>query len=105
MKMRLGLNQFEKQNKTYLNTLKHTNADSYIIHARHGRQTSTSKADWSIFEECLQETHGEKVIIANGDICTVEHINHFMQMKIHGVMIGRSCAQSSLVFFTLARTA
>jgi hypothetical protein len=40
VKMRLGLNEYEKKQKCYLNVLKETNADSYIIHARHGRQVS-----------------------------------------------------------------
>lgn len=39
--MRLGLNSEEKKNKLYLNLLKETEADYYIIHARHGRQVTT----------------------------------------------------------------
>ena len=38
IKIRLGLNEYEKVQKAYLNLIEETNADYYIIHARHGRE-------------------------------------------------------------------
>jgi tRNA-dihydrouridine synthase B len=95
IKMRLGLNKFEKEKKVYLNTIKETNADYYIIHARHGKQNSDSPADFSVYPECVQTG---KPIIANGDIKTKEQIDYLKKIGCAGAMIGREAIKNSKVF-------
>ena len=98
IKMRLGLNQYEKEKKTYLNLIKGVNADFFIVHARHGNQTYNEKADWSIFPECVKTG---KNIIANGDIETKEDIKKIKSFGCKGVMIGRAAIINPLIFAEL----
>ncbi|MEK6867536.1 MAG: tRNA-dihydrouridine synthase family protein [Nanoarchaeota archaeon] len=95
LKIRTGLNAYEQKNKTYLNLLKSVDADAFIVHARHARQSSTEAADWSVFEECLLT---EKHIVPNGDITEREHIAHFRQLGVKEVMIGRAAVRNPSVF-------
>ena len=95
VKMRLGLNEFEKKNKVYLNTLKTVDADAFIIHAKHARQESQEKSDWSVFEECIATG---KHIVANGDICKKEHVDYFKKLGLKEVMIGRAAIKNMGIF-------
>ncbi len=95
LKIRLGLNVYEQKNKAYLNLLNGVDADAFIIHARHARQSSHEPADWSVFEECLSTG---KHIVPNGDITEREHIAHFKQLGIKEVMIGRAAVRNPSVF-------
>jgi len=72
IKMRLGLNEFEKEKKVYLTLIKEIDADFFIVHARHGKQTYKDNADFLVYEKCVKT--GKK-IIANGDIKTKEQID------------------------------
>jgi len=98
IKLRLGLNQFEKDKKVYLNLIKNTNADFYVVHARHGNQTYKDKADWSIFPECAKTG---KNIIANGDIKTKEDAETMKSFGCKGVMIGRQAIKNPTIFAQL----
>jgi tRNA-dihydrouridine synthase B len=95
IKMRVGLNQFEKEKKAHINLLKEVNADYFIIHARHGKQTYNEKADWKVFPECVKTG---KVIIANGDIRTKEHVEELKSYGVKGVMLGRAAIQDPGIF-------
>jgi len=95
IKMRLGMNATEAGHKVYLNLLKETDAEYYIIHARHGKQSSSSKPDYSVFPECVAT--GKK-IYANGDIRSVEDMESMRKMGLHGVMLGRVAVQNPMVF-------
>lgn len=95
LKIRLGLNAYEEKNKVYLNLLKSVDADAFIIHARHARQSSSEPANWRVFEECIST---EKHIVPNGDITEREHIAHFKQLGVKEVMIGRAAVQNPSVF-------
>lgn len=95
VKIRLGLNDYEKQKKVYLQLIGAVDADAFIVHARHARQTSQESADWGIFEECLAT---EKHIIPNGDITTREHINYFKQLGVKEVMLGRAAVRNPSIF-------
>ncbi|MFZ2970822.1 MAG: tRNA-dihydrouridine synthase family protein [Minisyncoccia bacterium] len=96
IKMRLGLNQFEKDNKAYLNLIENVDADFFIVHARHGKESYKDKADWSVFPECVKTG---KNIIANGNIGTKEDV---LKMKgCRGVMIGRAAVFNPLIFAEL----
>jgi len=96
IKMRPGLNQFEKDRKVYLNLINNVDADYFIMHARHAKETYAVKADWSIFPECVKT--GKK-IIANGDIKTQEDVEKFKDCM--GVMIGREAVFDPLIFLKL----
>ena len=95
LKIRLGLNDYEKKNKTYLNLLKTVDADAFIVHARHARQSSREPADWNVFEECIATG---KYIIPNGDISGREHISYFQKLGIKEVMIGRAAVRNPSIF-------
>ena len=96
IKMRLGMNQFEKDKKVYLNLIENVDADFFIVHARHGKETYTDRADWSVFSQCVQTG---KNIIANGDIKTKEDVEKLKECK--GVMIGRAAVENPLIFAEL----
>ncbi|MBI5073127.1 tRNA-dihydrouridine synthase family protein [Candidatus Woesearchaeota archaeon] len=95
LKIRLGLNSYEKKHNVYLNLIKNVDADAFIVHARDARQSSKEKADWSVFEECIATG---KNIIPNGDISEKEHLAHFRQLGVKEVMIGRAAVRNPSVF-------
>lgn len=95
IKMRLGGNQYEKQNKIYLNLINGVDADFFIVHARHGGQYYDSAPDYSVFPECLKTG---KRIIANGDIDSVEKVELLKAMGVSGVMIGRAAIANPGIF-------
>ena len=95
VKIRLGLNAYEKEHKVYLNLLRDVDADAFIVHARHARQKSSEPADWTVFEECLVTG---KHIIPHGDIATKEDIDYFKKLGIKEVMIGRAAVRNPSVF-------
>lgn len=96
IKMRLGLNKFEKDKKAYLNLIRNVDADFFVVHARHGKQTYKDKADWKVFRECVKTG---KNIIANGDINTKEDVEKLKYCK--GIMIGRAATINPLIFAEL----
>lgn len=95
LKIRLGLNQFEKEKKTYLNLIKEVDADFFIVHARHGKQGYKSKADFSVYKACVDTG---KIIIANGDIATKEQVDSLKSIGIKGVMIGQAAIKDPSIF-------
>ncbi len=98
IKLRLGLNEYEKEKKVYLNLIKEVDADFFIVHARHGKQIYKEPADFSIYEECVKT--GKK-IIANGDIMTKENIKFLKSIGVQGAMIGRAAIEDPLIFAKL----
>ena len=95
IKMRLGLNKYEKEKKVYMNILDAVDADFFIIHARHGGQSYEDEPDYSIFLECVKTG---KIIIANGDFNTSEKIDFLKKVGVKGVMIGRSAITDPRIF-------
>ncbi|MFH1364880.1 MAG: tRNA-dihydrouridine synthase family protein [Candidatus Aenigmatarchaeota archaeon] len=95
IKMRLGMNEKEKEYKVYLKIIESADADFFVIHARHGMQTYASPADFEVYEECAKTG---KVIIANGDIRTMEQVEYLKDIGINGVMIGRSAVLDPAIF-------
>lgn len=100
IKLRLGMNGFEKQNKTYLNLIKEVDADFFIVHARHGKERDKNPADFSVYPECVQT---KKRIIANGDIKTIEQIKYLKSIGIKGAMIGRAAIKNPNIFNELKK--
>lgn len=95
IKMRLGLNIFEKERKVYLNLIDAVDADFFVVHARHGAQHYESPADYTIFEDCVKL--GKK-IIANGDISTKEQAEFLKSKGVQGIMIGRAAITDIAIF-------
>lgn len=95
IKMRLGGNAYEKLQKVYLKLLNNVDADFFAIHARHGIENYESKADYSVFSECVATG---KVIIANGDIDSVKKVNYLKKIGVQGVMLGRIAVIFPFIF-------
>ncbi|MBR9692927.1 tRNA-dihydrouridine synthase family protein [Candidatus Woesearchaeota archaeon] len=100
IKLRLGMNAFEKEKKTYLNLINEVDADFFIVHARHGKEKNKDPADFSVYEECVKTN---KVIIANGDITTKEQIASLKSIGIKGAMIGRAAVKNPAIFEELSK--
>jgi tRNA-dihydrouridine synthase len=98
IKMRLGLNKFEKDKKVYLNLIKEVDADFFVVHARFGSQTYADQPDYSVLPECVDT---KKDIIANGDITTRQQIEDFKKIGLKGVMIGRAAVKNPAIFNVL----
>lgn len=95
IKMRLGLNKYEKERKVYLNLIDAVDAEFFVVHARHGAQHYEEPADYSVFKEC---TKLGKKIIANGDVTKREQIDFLKSLGVQGVMIGRGAVRDIAIF-------
>ncbi|MFC1648115.1 tRNA-dihydrouridine synthase family protein [Nanoarchaeota archaeon] len=95
IKLRLGMNKFEKEKKIYLNLIKNVDADFFIVHARHGKENNKNPADFDVYKECVNTN---KIIIANGDIKTKEQIEYLKSIGIKGAMIGRAALEDPNIF-------
>lgn len=98
VKLRLGLNQQEKERKVYLNLIERVAADFFIVHARHRKERYSQPADWSVFAACVATG---KSIIANGDVQTHSDVEQLKQLGCQGVMIGRAAVLNPLIFAQL----
>ena len=95
IKLRLGLNRFEKERKVYLNLIDGVDADFFVVHARHGQQSYNEPADFSVYADCVKTG---KSIIANGDIKTKEHIESLKSIGVRGAMIGKPAVLDPSIF-------
>jgi tRNA-dihydrouridine synthase B len=95
IKLSLGLNNFEKENKVYLQNILETTADFYIVQTKTASQKSSEEYDYSILGECVDT--GKK-IIANGEINTAFKVNQMKKIGCGGVMIGRSAILNPAIF-------
>ena len=95
IKLSLGLNEFEKGNKVYLQNIKETSADFYIVQAKTSIQKSIEDFDYSILPECIDLG---KEIIANGGIDTIKRVNQMKKIGCKGVMVGRSAVLDPTIF-------
>jgi len=99
IKLRLGMNRFEKEKKTYLNLIKEVDADFFVVHARNGKETYQDPADFSAYKECVET---KKIIVANGDIDSWKHIHFLKSVGVKGAMIGRAAIKNPEIFKKLA---
>jgi tRNA-dihydrouridine synthase len=97
VKIRLGLNQFEKDNKLYLNNLGGVDPDFFVVHAKHAGQSSGEKEDYSVYPECVEAARGIPVI-ANGGVETPEIVQSLIEMGVGGVMMGRPAIRNPAIF-------
>ncbi|MFW6220731.1 MAG: tRNA-dihydrouridine synthase family protein [Nanoarchaeota archaeon] len=98
IKLRLGMNEFEKKQKVYLNLINKVNADYFIVHGKHGKENEQDKNDFSIYKECIETN---KNIIANGNITTKNQIQNLKEQGIKGVMIGWGAIKNPNIFAEL----
>ena len=98
IKLRLGMNKYEKEKKSYLNLIKEVDADFFIVHARHGKESYKTPADFTIYKKCVETN---KIIIANGDIKTKEQIEYLKSIGIKGAMIGDAAIKNPKIFNNL----
>ena len=95
IKIRLGANAFEKSVKVYMNLIKGSDPDFFIVHARTGEQTYNDRPDYSVFAECVDSG---KEIIANGDVETKEALAQVRNIGVKGIMIGRAAVRNPAIF-------
>jgi len=98
IKMRLGLNQRDKENNVYLHIIDAVDVDFFVVHARHCTQGYNEPADFIVYDKCVKTG---KNIIANGDIKTKEQIDFLKNKGVKGVMLGRSAVLDPSIFNTL----
>ena len=87
IKMRLGVNDREKDTKAYLNVINNVDASFFVVHARTGYQTLDDPADFSVYPGCVDTG---KRIVANGDIKTRRQVLDLRAAGLYGAMIGRA---------------
>jgi tRNA-dihydrouridine synthase len=97
VKIRLGLNQFEKGNKLYLNNLGGVDPNFFVVHAKHAAQSSGEREDHSVYPECVEAARGIPVI-ANGGIETPGMVQSLVDMGVGGVMMGRPALGNPAIF-------
>jgi tRNA-dihydrouridine synthase len=95
IKMRLGMNQFDKEKKVYLNLINAVDADFFIVHGRHCQETYENPSDFSIYTDCVKTG---KDIIANGDIHKKAQITLLKDIGVKGAMIGRAAIKDPSIF-------
>lgn len=98
IKIRLGLNAFEKHDKVYLRLIQETSPDFFVVHARHAGQKYIEPADFKIYQECVGIG---KIIVANGDIHTTTQIQRLQDLGVKGAMLGRSALANPTIFLQL----
>lgn len=99
VKIRLGLNRMEQDQKVYLPIVELANehVDYLVIHARHARQDSTEKPTWSAIAEA--HARAKIPIIGNGDIVTLDDWNRLRrETNAEGALIARGAIRSPWVF-------
>lgn len=98
IKMRLGLNNSDKQKQVYLNLIRAVNTSFFIVHSRVASDTYATPADHSILQACVDTG---KTIYANGDIDSKEQLDAVLDFGVKGVMIGRAAICNPGIFSTL----
>jgi len=97
VKIRLGTNTFEKEQKVYLNSLRGVEVDFFVVHAKTAAQGSAEKEDYSVYPECVEAARGIPVI-ANGGIDTVQKAKALRDGGVAGVMVGRAALSNPAIF-------
>jgi tRNA-dihydrouridine synthase B len=98
IKLRLGLNNYEKGKGTYLNLIEKVDASFFAVHARTAKQTEGDPADFSVYAKCVDTG---KRIVANGDIKTRKQVEELEKLGLFGAMIGRAAMSNPDIFTEL----
>lgn len=95
IKLRLGLDNYEKEKGAYLNLINKVDASFFIVHARTAKQTLDDRADFSVYAKCVDTG---KRIVANGDIKTKKQVEELKSSGLSGAMIGRAAIGNPEIF-------
>ena len=95
IKMRLGLDDYEKRKGAYLNLIENVDASFFVVHARTAKETLDDPADFSVYAKCVDT--GKK-IVANGDIRTRKQVAELENQGLFGAMIGRAAIGNPGIF-------
>lgn len=95
VKMRLGMDDYEKGKGAYINLINAVDASFFVVHARTAKQTLDDPADFSVYSKCVATG---KQIVANGDIATREQVAALKDEGLCGAMIGRAAIANPGVF-------
>ena len=98
VKLRLGLDEYEKGKGAYLNLIRGVDAAFFVVHARTADQTLEDPADFSVYAKCVDTG---KRIVANGDIRTKKQVAALKKSGLSGAMIGRAAMEDPKVFHEL----
>jgi tRNA-dihydrouridine synthase B len=95
VKLRLGLDGYEKGKAAYLNLIENVDASFFVVHARTAKENLDDPADFSVYGKCVET--GKK-IIANGSIKTKKQASELKKAGLHGAMIGRAAMGNPGIF-------
>jgi tRNA-dihydrouridine synthase len=95
IKLRLGLNEYEKGKGIYLNLIESVGASFFVVHARTAKQTERNPADFSVYAKCVDTG---KQIVANGDIKTKKQVEELEKIGLSGAMIARAAIDNPKIF-------
>ena len=95
VKLRLGLNGYEKGKGIYLNLIEGVDASFFVVHARTAKQTGRDPADFSVYAKCVDTG---KRIVANGDVKTKKQAEELEGIGLYGAMIGRAAIDNPGIF-------
>ncbi|MCX6777740.1 MAG: tRNA-dihydrouridine synthase family protein [Candidatus Micrarchaeota archaeon] len=95
VKLRLGLDDYEKGRKAYINLIENIDASFFAVHAKTAKQTSRERADFSVYARCIDTG---KRIVANGDIRTKKQVAELKKTGLFGAMIGRAAIGNPKIF-------
>jgi len=98
VKLRLGLDGYEKEKGAYLNLIRGVDAAFFVVHARTAEQTLEDPADFSVYAKCVDTG---KRIVANGDIRTKKQVAALKKGGLFGAMIGRAAMGDPKLFHEL----
>lgn len=98
IKLRLGLNDYEKGKGAYLNLINGVDASFFVVHARTAMQTLEDPADFSVYSKCVDTG---KRIVANGDIKTKKQVAELKKSGLFGAMVGRAAMGNPKIFHEL----
>jgi len=95
IKLRLGVDDYEKEKGAYINIIKGVDASFFAVHARTAEETLDDPADFSVYEKCMETG---KRIVANGDIKTRGQVSGLQRMGLYGAMVGRAAVGHPEIF-------
>ncbi len=95
VKLRLGLNGYEKGKGIYLNLIEGVDASFFVVHARTAKQTGRDPEDFSVYAKCVDTG---KRIVANGDVKTKKQAEELEGIGLYGAMIGRAAIDNPGIF-------
>jgi len=98
VKLRLGMDEYEKSKDAYLNIINNVDASFFVVHARTAKQTLDDPADSSVYGRCVDT--GKK-IVANGGIKTKKQVSELKKIGLFGAMIGRAAIKNPNIFSEL----